>query len=262
MENARLEARMLLEHTLGETAIVFFDDTTRVGSANSQGVLDHLARRLAGKPLAYIVGHRHFWKHRFNVNEHTLIPRADSEILIEKALHAFPRPYDKLRVLDLGTGTGCLLLSFLNERPNARGLGVDISLGALTIAEQNAKNLELNNKTQFIQSDWFQRVRINYDVIFCNPPYIGLSEKEHMAPETLAHEPEHALFAANDGLAVYSLLAEKLHHHLKPQGKAFIELNALQHEAIRDIFAAANKYRLTTHKDLGGNWRLLIVSLQ
>ncbi|GLD99494.1 hypothetical protein PINS_up008220 [Pythium insidiosum] len=154
-----------------------------------------------GEPLAYVLGFKEFWSMSFRVSADTLIPRSDSEVLIETLVSLYPS-MTALRVLDLGTGSGCLLLAALSEFPNATGVGIDISAGALDIARDNAQRLGFSHRSTFLEMDMETLPSANdvvfaqgFDVILCNPPYIPLQELALIAPDVLAHEPHGALFA-------------------------------------------------------------------
>lgn len=240
--NPSLEARLLIEHS------------------SAPNLQKNVERRLNGEPIAYIVGTKDFWKHTFKVNEHTLIPRPDSETLIEAVLKSFPDKKGPYRILDLGTGSGCLLLSLLDEYRNATGIGVDISLPALEVARENATALGLH-RARFIRGDWWEGVEGKYDIIISNPPYIGYEEQPVMAPETLSYEPEKALFAEEYGLADYKKISSALAPHLTIGGAAFIELNALKAKEIEAIFMAHN-FHTTFYNDIEQRPRCLRVTLK
>lgn len=200
----------------------------------------YLARRLQREPLAYILGHREFWGVRFLVSSATLDPRPDSETLIEGALrHVDQQLQDRdapLRILDLGTGTGCLLLSLLTELPAATGIGTDISTEALAVAKRNALYLGLTERVEFRCADWWGGRPETFDIILSNPPYIPRAELSRLQPEVRYHEPRLALDGGEDGLDAYRRLAGKLPQFLKPGGVAFIEFGAGQEEKVQEIF--------------------------
>lgn len=241
-----------------------FEAKLLIEEANDQVQLEKfIKQRLNGEPVAYIIGSRDFWKHRFNVNQHTLIPRPDSETLVEQALNYFQDNELSLKVLDLGTGSGCLLLSVLSEFKNARGVGVDVSAKALEVAKRNAKQLSLEEKVIFVESHWFSRLKGKFDIILANPPYIDSLEKAHMAKETLEHEPHLALFTENNGLQDYDDIAREIHRYLTPTGYAFVELNPFSVNDIKKLFLRNSALEfVSVANDLGGRPRCLTLKKQ
>src|SRR4051812_20161064 len=190
VESPRREARLLLAYALG----VKQEDlvSRHVGQPGAEALARFetaLARRAAREPLAYILGSREFWSLDFAVGPDVLVPRPDSEALIEEALRRFPDRDAPLRGLDLGTGSGCLLLAFLSERPAAQGVGADISPAALGVAAQNAAALRLEKRTRFVHSDWMEKISGRFDAIFINPPYIAQGELSTLEPEVARYEP-------------------------------------------------------------------------
>src|SRR3954467_3751763 len=173
VESPRREARLLLAYVLGTSQEnIVAGRLLPVRPEQELAFEAVVKRREAREPLAYIIGRREFWSLEFTVGPGVLVPRPESEHLVEQALESFPDRDAPLRVLDLGTGSGCLLLAFLSERPNAEGLGVDASEAAVKIAEENAARLQLSGRTQFTQSDWLENVFGAFDVVLVNPPYI------------------------------------------------------------------------------------------
>lgn len=207
-----------------------------------------------GKPLAYIIGSQGFWKHDFLVNEHTLIPRPDTEILIETVLNYIQEnSLSKLKILDLGTGTGCIAITLAYENPNASVTAVDFSEQALNIAQQNAKRVGVKN-IQFLQSDWFNNIsKQKFDIIVSNPPYID-KDDEHLA--NLTHEPITALVAKNHGLADIEHIIKNAKHYLYENGLLAIEHGYCQGEQVRTIFEKNGFIFVKTVKDYGGNDRI------
>ena len=220
-----------------------------------------LKRRLAFEPVAKIVGEKGFWKHDFYVSADVLDPRPDSETLIDAVENAFPDFKAPLRVLDLGTGSGCLILSVLADYPAARGVGVDISGKALEIALRNARRLGVADRFSIVEADWndvsFAALFPEpFDVVLCNPPYIGKDEK--LSKETL-FDPQRALFANENGLADYRVLAGKLPLLLAKNGTAFFELGTNQAAAVKAFFEQNGFKSLSLAKDFGGIDRCLTV---
>jgi release factor glutamine methyltransferase len=225
-DNPRLEARLLLAHALGLTQNDLIRDPNRPVDPTVFDAL--LARRTAHEPLALIVGHREFWSMDFEVSRATLIPRSDSETLIEAALAAFSNHPAPSTILDLGTGTGCLLLALLTEFPSAFGIGLDLSPEAVALAKRNATRNGLSNRCAFVASDWTNSLHGKFDLIVSNPPYIPGPDIVTLMPEVARHEPKRALDGGLDGFDAYRAILPSLQHHLEPGGTAILELGAGQ----------------------------------
>ncbi len=215
-----------------------------------------LARRLAREPLAYITGTRDFWTIRLKVAPGVLIPRPDSETLIEAAVAHFGTAGPR-SVLDLGTGSGALLLAALAQWPKARGLGVDASPAALAVASDNAKALGLAPRARFQAGNWGQGLSTRFDLILCNPPYV--ETQADLAPEVRDHEPASALFAGPDGLDDYRRLIPQLPALLASGGIACVEIGRLQAEAVTAIAQECGLAVRLCH-DLGGRARCLVMT--
>lgn len=236
----RREARLLLSHALGlpPDSLVLTGAPAGLEQHAATALLKSLKRRLAHEPLAYILGRKEFWSLDFIVGPGVLVPRPESETLVEEALRIHPDPDDALEVLDLGTGSGCLLLAFLAERQNTRGVGVDISPDALRYARANADRLGFAQRTTFREGDWGVGLPYTFDLIFINPPYVSDAELANASRELHA-EPRGALAAGTDGLDAYRALAPQLAALMKPKGHALIEIGAGQADAVSRIFSAA-----------------------
>ncbi len=211
-----------------------------------------ISARAARHPVSHITGTRSFWGRDFRVTKETLDPRPETEILIEAALHA---PFDT--VLDLGLGTGCILLTLLAERPMARGAGVDISDAALIVARENAVRLDVAARADLRRSDWFSQVAGRFDLITSNPPYIAADEMGALSPEVRLHEPHLALTPGGDGLEPYRIIAAKAAAHLTPQGRVLVEIGPTQAEAVTGYFRAAHFTRVETLQDFDGRDRVI-----
>jgi release factor glutamine methyltransferase len=212
-------------------------------SANMVRLTPLLARRAAHEPLAFIFGRCEFWSLAFAVSPATLIPRPESETLIEAAVAAFAnRPPPRL-VLDLGTGTGCLLLAALTEFPTARGIGVDRSANATALAARNAAALDLADRAFFLCGDWADALGARFDLILCNPPYVRSRDIGSLMPEVALHEPITALDGGADGFDAYRRLLPALPGLLAQQAVAVMELGAGQAETAT---------RLARHSGLTG----------
>jgi release factor glutamine methyltransferase len=250
---AALEARTLLLAAAGrpEASVHALPDAALAGEAESL-FRAFVRRRAAHEPVAYILGGKEFWSLAFAVTPDVLIPRPDSETAVMAALELCPETERALRILDLGTGSGCLLLALLSERPRAQGLGVDLSAGAIAVAAGNAHRLGLSGRARFLVSDWFSAVEGRYDVIVCNPPYIGEGELSSLAPDVARFEPRIALTPGPDGLAAYARIIPALADHLLPGGLAVFETGAGQAAAVAGLMRKAGLSALEIRADLAG----------
>jgi release factor glutamine methyltransferase len=218
-------------------------------------------RRKGREPVARITGIQEFWSRPFKVNEATLVPRPDSETLVEAALQKIPK--DKpFKILDLGTGSGCLLLAILSERPLATGVGVDKNKQALEVAQGNALALGLSDRARFEEFDWMdgghiKQTRPAYDLIISNPPYIRDQDIQTLAPEVARFEPKAALDGGADGLLPYRILIPLCRALLAGKGWVFFEVGQNQEEAVRKMLWETNFETLETHKDLAGTARVV-----
>ncbi|MBL0914127.1 MAG: peptide chain release factor N(5)-glutamine methyltransferase [Sphingopyxis sp.] len=253
-DTPRLDAELLMAHALGIERQALLLDPVRFAVPEGFGAL--IERRRAHEPLAYIVGHRDFWTIRLQVGPGVLIPRPDSETLIEAAVHYFGAAGPK-RVLDLGTGPGTLLLAALAEWPDAAGLGVDASEAALAFARANADALNLADRADFQTGDWADGIEGQFDLILCNPPYIA--DSEALMPDVADYEPTGALFAGADGLADYRRIIPDLPRILAPSGIAILEIGHAQHMLVRELAEAAG-FSVTCRPDLGGRDRALLLT--
>lgn len=260
IETPRLEARLLLAHVLGcRQEDLLRDPRAAVPAAAADRFAGLLRRRLDRAPVAHLLGEQAFWSLRFAVSPATLIPRADSEALIEAAIAAFPGRGAVRRVLDLGTGTGCLLLAALTEFPGATGLGVDRIPAAAALARDNAARLGLAGRARFLVADWAAPLVGRFDLILANPPYIPAAEVPRLMPEVARHEPASALDGGADGLAAYRAILAGLPRLLAPGGRAVLELGLRQHAAVAALAEAAGLDALACRADLGGVARALVL---
>lgn len=260
IDNVRLEARLLMCHVLKvDTSILVAYPERDVSSEDFVQIESLLQRREQREPLSQILGEREFWSLPFKVNRYTLTPRPDSETLIEAVLTHVPDVAQKLSVLDLGVGSGCLLLSVLSEYRNATGLGVDISQAALDVALQNAQNLGLSARCHFQQGNWAEGIGGPFDLILSNPPYIPLRDKETLDPEVKDYEPATALFSGEDGLEDYCRLAEVLPQLLNSDGLAVLEQGIGQAPDVAEIMRNHGLMVIDQPKDLAGIERCTVI---
>jgi release factor glutamine methyltransferase len=210
-----------------------------------------LAARAARRPVSHIIGRRLFWGRDFSVTPDVLDPRPETEALIAAAL-----THDFATVLDLGTGSGCILLTLLAERAGARGLGVDLSSPALAVARGNADRLGI--VADFAQGNWFAPVTARYDLIVSNPPYIAADEMAGLSPEVRRWEPHLALTPGGDGLAAYRSIAAQAGAHLSPAGWLIVEIGPTQGAAVAGFFAGAGLENIEIRPDLDGRDRVVL----
>ncbi|MEM7710516.1 MAG: peptide chain release factor N(5)-glutamine methyltransferase [Pseudomonadota bacterium] len=240
------DARRLMAHMVGRIAP---DDP----------VLDRdrwealVAARAARQPVSQIVGRRAFWRHEFRVTSDTLDPRPETETLVQAALEE-----TFARVLDLGTGTGCILLSLLAERSEATGLGTDLSPAALDVARDNAAVLKLEDRATFRHGDWLSGVDGTFDLIVSNPPYITAAEMAELQPEVRDWEPALALSPGGDGLDAYRVLARDAPAHLAPGGRLIVEVGSRQADAVSALWRAAGLTKIEVRRDLDGRDRVVL----
>jgi release factor glutamine methyltransferase len=256
IENATREARLLLGHALGVPRTVVVEPSAEIDPRCFEPLL---ARRQAREPMAFILGRQGFWTLDLEVSPATLIPRADSEALIEAALAALPDRAAVRRVLDLGTGTGCLLLAALVEFPAARGVGVDISAAAAALAGRNARATGLADRVSLLCADWTTSVAGRFDLVLCNPPYVATPDLATLMPEVAGHEPRAALDGGRDGLDAYRSLLPALPALLDDGGVAVLELGQGQDAAVTELARRAGFRVADLRHDLGGIARALVL---
>ena len=241
VENPEREARLLRKN---------FPDAAEFDAA--------LARRCAREPMSHILGVREFWSLDFAVTAAVLDPRPDSETLIEAALAELPDRTRAWRILDLGTGSGCLLLALLSELPSATGLGIDASARALGVALANAARLGLAARAQFAERDWRHGIEGRFDVIVANPPYIPSGAIDALQPEVARYEPRTALDGGPDGLDAYRVILPALPRHLAEGGLAVLEVGDGQAAAVAEMAQNAG-FTVTIRRDLGARERCVVL---
>lgn len=261
IENALLDARWLIGHALGLARADWLTQAGRtLTEAETQAIDRLVARRAAHEPVGRILGEREFWSLPFGLNEATLEPRPDSETLVEVTLK-FLRDRITPRILDLGTGSGCLLLSLLHELLTATGVGIDVTPRAVEQAQKNAERLGLASRAVFRTGNWLEGVTEKFDAILSNPPYIPAADIEGLMPEVRNHDPLLALDGGYDGLDVYRLLAPQIQQFLKPDGLVVFELGMGQADAVADLCRKAGLQHATKHRDLSGVERCVTATL-
>lgn len=251
------DARRLLAHALGiapdRLTLHLHDPLLAAAATRFEAAL---AARAARQPVSQITGQRAFWGRMFRVTPDVLDPRPETEVLVAAALSA---PFT--RVLDLGTGSGAILLSLLAERPQATGLGVDLSPAALAVARGNAVALGVDGRADFTLSDWFAGVAGRFDLIVSNPPYIAAGEMAALAPEVRDWEPHMALTPGGDGLDAYRAIAAGAPAHLAPGGRLLLEIGPTQGAAVAGLLQAAGFEGITLCADLDGRDRVVSANI-
>ena len=250
------DARRLLEHVLGDTLALRRDPDQPLSDQEYNDFFQYLTARCSHQPVAQIIGQRAFFGHTFAVTPDTLDPRPETEELVARAIALKPR-----RVLDLGTGTGAILLSILAACAGATGTATDISDAALAVARRNATTLSLTDRAIFLRSDWFDAVEGRYDLVVSNPPYLTAAELESVAPDVRDWVPHLALSPGGDGLAAYRTLALGLRDHLAPKGTCLVEIGSGQGESVPALFATQG-FRTQLHLDLSGHPRIVQIEDQ
>lgn len=265
IEDAQRDGDLLLQESLGIDRLSLFTRGDMPVSAEQQTMIEGwMKRRAAHEPVGRIMGYREFYGLRFNLSAETLEPRPDSETLVDAALNRYSENMP-MRVLDLGTGTGCLLLSVLAHRPHASGLGIDQSMDAVATARLNARNLGLEERAEFRQGYWLDGIDEKFDLILCNPPYIGLDEIAGLSPEVRLYDPMAALTPAilqknADALSDYRIIFRDLKAVLAQNGVAIFEMGHTQMAEIIEIATLHDLRVLQIYQDLGGIHRAIMVS--
>lgn len=258
IDNPRRETRLLLAHALGVDQAAIIGHPERP-VADCGAFLELVGRRTRGVPMSHILGRREFWSLEFRVTPDTLDPRPDSETVVEAALAAVAgRRGAAISVLDLGAGTGCLLLAVLSELPAAHGVAVDISPAAVAVARGNAIRLGLGQRAQFFVGDWGSALAGGFDLVLANPPYVPRGEIAGLQTEVAQYEPRLALDGGEDGLDAYRRLAAELPLLLRAGGTAAIEVGYGQWDAVAALFRAAGMGVGSPASDLAGVARCII----
>ena len=266
IEEFSLDAWYLLEYVTGVSKAMYFAEPERaVSEENADRYMDCIRRRAAHIPLQHITGEQEFMGYPFCVNEHVLIPRQDTEILVEEAIQVM-RP--KMKVLDMCTGSGCIVLSILKMcrekyyMTDLQGIGADVSEEVLKVARENGRRLEV--PVTWIQSDLFAKIpeEEKYDVIVSNPPYIETAVIDTLQEEVRLHDPYIALDGKEDGLYFYRRIISEAGKYLKTQGKLMFEIGCDQAEAVEELMKNAGYEQITVKKDLAGLDRVVYGTLQ
>jgi len=258
IEQPAIDARLMLEVAADVTRTEIVTDPYRMLTEDQWATLDdYLTRRARREPVSHIIGRKGFWKILLQVNKNVLTPRPETEVIVDEVLKAFPENM-AFSMLDLGVGSGTILLAVLAERPAAKGLGIDASEEALAVARENAANLDLNTRAALLRGDWTAGLGDGgFDLVVSNPPYIATHVIETLEPEVRDHEPRLALDGGPDGLDAYRLLAPEILRVLKPGGMFAVEIGFDQSAPVEALFRAAGAGGVRTVKDLSTHDRVV-----
>ena len=261
IEAADVDGRLLVGHALHLDRARLIAQSDRILEAREINVISALAaRRLKREPVSRILGQKEFWSIALAITPDVLVPRPETETVVEGALDFVVRGglrMEKLRILDIGTGSGALLLALLRELPNATGTGTDISTGALKVARENAARCGVEDRCTFVVCDIASVVEGPFDLLVSNPPYIAHDEITSLAPEVKNYDPTVALDGGDDGLAAYRAIAADAKQLLAPGARMFVELGAGQEAAVRDLFTNVGLIAGIARTDLAGIPRVL-----
>ena len=259
IEEATLDARLLLEAVCGtDRNDLLAHGEQPVMSQAEEKYLNWIRQRAEHIPLQQLTGEQDFMGLTFSVNEHVLIPRQDTEILVEEVLKEL---HDRMRILDMCTGSGCILLSLLHYSNDCEGLGVDLSAEALEVAGQNVLKVLTPEKAEhahFLQSDLFEKVEGKFEIIVSNPPYIASAEVEKLMPEVRDHEPRMALDGTEDGLYFYRRIIEEAGKHLVSSGMLFFEIGYDQGQAVSELMRTGGYREVQVVQDYAGLDRVVL----
>lgn len=258
IDSPSIDARLLLEVAAGCSRTDILTDPYRPLVPEQQSVLDgYVERRLKREPVSRILGKKGFWKIMLNVTPDVLSPRPDTEAILDVVMLAFP-PAKPFTMIDLGTGSGAILLATLAERPAARGVGTDISTEAIAVARENAANLDLGGRCDFIRTEWATGfAEQSFDLVVSNPPYIPSADIPGLDPEVREHDPHLALDGGEDGLTAYRELAPEIMRILKPGGTFAVEIGWDQGAQVKALFEQAGFTGVIVVKDLSDRDRVV-----
>ena len=258
IKNPYLDTELILSNVVNKKREeIILNSNNKLNSRDILNFKKNIIRRKHKEPVAYILGYKFFWKHKFLTNKSVLIPRPDTELIIEEALKILPNDNSK-RILDIGTGSGCIIISLLKERPKCLATAIDISLKAINVAKTNAKLHQLENKINFINIDIDKYKSYNYDLIISNPPYINNVDLSRLDDDIKLHEPKLALSGGSDGFKNIRKVIHKSRILLKVSGKLIIEIGNKQANKVSRILNENGFYINKISKDLAGKDRCIL----
>ncbi len=250
LDSAQLDAEVLLCHVLqSDRGLLYARPEKRIGTAQQSSYARLISARCTGTPVAYLTGKKEFWSIELRVDEHTLVPRPETECLVEAALEHIPQG-QALCIADLGTGSGAIAIALAIERPACRLLASDISAEALAVASYNARSQAID-QIRFVKSNWFSHIDERFEIIVSNPPYVADSDP-HLGGTGVRHEPASALRGGHDGLDAIRCIIEGAGGHLTKGGWLFLEHGFDQAKAVSDLFRAKHYINVATRKDYAG----------
>ena len=258
ISNPRLDSQILLSEIINkDKKYIILNPKEILNTKQLKKFKDLIKRRKKGEPVAYLINNKEFWRDEFYVNKDVLIPRPDTELIVEQVLKIYPKQ-SQLQILDIGTGSGCILLSILKERINFYGVGIDVSNKSINVSKFNAKRLKLNNRVKFFHSS-VDNFRIGkYDIVVSNPPYIKLLNFKYLDKDVINFEPKLALSGGFDGFSKISKVISKTKNLIKKNGKFVLEIGFNQKNKVREILKKEGFYINKSIKDYGNNDRCII----
>ena len=258
IKSFNLDSELLLSSILKiDRSNLILNLEKKIKDNDSKNFFNFIERRKRSEPIAYITGYKEFWKNKFKVNSNVLIPRPDSETLVEQVLRKIGSN-SKKRILDIGTGSGCIIISILNDRKKCTGVGIDISKNAIKLAKYNAKIQHLKNRIKFFNTNIDNFKLDKYDFIVSNPPYIKFNEINYLDRDVRCYEPKIALSGGIDGLSKIRLVVNKSSNLIKKSGKLFLEIGSTQKSEVLKILQLYGFYNNKVIKDLGKKNRCII----
>ena len=256
--NPQLDSEILLSSSIKrDKKYIILNPKELLNSKQSEKFRSLIERRKKGEPIAYLINKKEFWKDEFFVNKDVLIPRPDTELIIEQVLKIYSKD-EQLQVLDIGTGSGCILLSILKERPNFYGTGIDISKKSINVSKFNTKRLNLINRVKFFHSSVDNFKIGKYDIIVSNPPYIKLQDLKYLEKDIVSFEPKLALNGGIDGFSKIRKVISNANTLIKKNGKFILEIGYNQKNRVKEILKKKGFYINKTIKDYGNNDRCII----
>ena len=254
----KLDTEILMAKALGSNREYIILNNKKILNNDSLDYFKRLIKeRARGKPIAYLINKKFFWDYEFYINKNTLIPRPDTEIIIEESLR-LTKHKDKINVLDIGVGSGCILLTILKERKNFYGTGIDISKKSLDICKINAKNLNIESRVKFYKTDIDKFVKGKYDLVVSNPPYIKSCDLKYLERDVVNFEPRLALDGGLDGLSKIRKVINKSSELIKKNGKFILEIGFDQKNKVIKLLKKEGFYINSTQKDLANNDRCIV----